>query len=100
MGTGEPHLEPMAAPIHKPNRRWQPREARFLGLVALTALSIGLYLERGLTLAAREGGGHRIIDIQALQRRIDSGDLREREAQWYHPTRPEEENGRNRGTTP
>ncbi|ESQ14199.1 MAG: hypothetical protein N838_00670 [Thiohalocapsa sp. PB-PSB1] len=72
-------------------RHWQQREARFLALLALTLLIIGLYLQQGLMLAAREGSGYRVIDTEALQRRIDIGELRDHEAQWYHPTRPDEE---------
>jgi hypothetical protein len=81
----------MPIPIARRHRHWQPRDLRFLGLVALTALAIGLYLDQGLRLAARAGTGHRVIDTAALQRRIDAGELRDREARWYHPTRPDED---------
>lgn len=74
-------------------RHWQPREARFLGLIALTALLIALDLGEGLHLAGRAGSGHRVIDIKALERRIEAGDLTDREALWYHQTRPEEAPG-------
>ena len=66
------------------------RELRFLGLIALTLLVIGLYLGEGLHRVEREGTGWRTIDLEALQRRIETGELREREAQWYHPATPQE----------
>jgi hypothetical protein len=69
------------------------RELRFLGLVALTLLAIGLYLDEGLRQAELEGAGWRRIDLEALQRRIETGELREREADWYHPATPEEAAG-------
>ena len=74
-------------------KHWHPREARFLGLILLTALAISLHLGEGLRLAAREGSGHRVIDVKALERRIDAGDFTDREALWYHQTSPEETPG-------
>ena len=71
-------------------RHWHPRDARFLGLIALTALLIALHLGEELRLAAREGSGHRVVDLKALERRIDSGDLSNREADWYHLATPQE----------
>ena len=56
-------------------RPWHPRDARFLGLIALALVLIALHLGEGLDLAAREGSGHRVIDRQALERRIEAGDL-------------------------
>jgi hypothetical protein len=61
-----------------------PREAQFLAAVVLTALLIALHLAEGLRLAALGGSGHRVVDRAALERRIDAGDLRDREADWYH----------------
>jgi hypothetical protein len=66
-------------------RHWHRREARFVSLVALTALVIGLQLSAGLQLANREGTGWRAVDTAAIHRRIETGDLRDREADWYHP---------------
>ncbi len=74
-------------------RPWHPREARFLGLIALTVVLIALHLGEGFSLAAREGSGHRVIDRQALERRIEAGDLTDREALWFHQARPEETSG-------
>jgi len=75
-------------------KTWHPREVRFVGLIALTLLGMALYLGDGLRLASRDGSGHRVIDIQALERRIEAGDLRDREALWYHETRPDDGGGR------
>lgn len=74
-------------------RHWHLRDVRFLGLIAMTALLIALHLGEGLRLAAREGSGHRVIDVKALERRIDAGDLSDREADWYHPATPQESRG-------
>jgi len=78
-------------------RHLRGRDLRFLGLVALNLLVIALYLDAGMRLAAQEGSGWRTLDIEALQRRIETGELREREADWYHRS-TEEETGRIRGT--
>jgi hypothetical protein len=74
-------------------KHWQSREVRFVGLIALTALLIALYLAEGMRLAGREGAGHRVIDRQALELRIHAGDLSDHEAEWYHPATPTEVGG-------
>ena len=66
-------------------RHWHLRELRFLALVGITLCLIGLRLDAGLRLARQEGSGWRTIDLPALERRIESGELRDREAEWYHP---------------
>ncbi len=71
-------------------KRLQLRELRFLGLIAITASLMALHLGSSLRLADQEGSGWRKIDLEALQRRIETGELRGREADWYHPARPEE----------
>jgi hypothetical protein len=71
-------------------KHWHSREVRFLGLIVLTAVLVALHLGEGLRLAGREGSGHRVIDLKALERRIEAGDLTDREALWYHQTRPED----------
>jgi hypothetical protein len=76
--------------MHKIARHWQSREARFLGLIVLCAVLIALHLGETLRLAAHEGSGHRAVDLPALKARIDAGELRDREADWYHPSTPEE----------
>lgn len=74
-------------------RHWHPGDTRLLGLIALTVLLIALHLGEELRLAAREGSGHRVIDLKALEGRIDSGDLSNREADWYHLATPQESGG-------
>ena len=76
-------------------RHWRARDARFLGLLALTAVLIALYLGEALRLAAQTGSGYRVIDRKALERRIDAGELRDREALWYHSSTPDETGGTN-----
>lgn len=72
---------------------WRLRDLRFLGSVALTLLTIGLYLDTGLRLVGEEGSGWRTLDLDALMQRIESDELREREADWYHPATQEETRG-------
>jgi hypothetical protein len=74
-------------------RPWHPRDTRFLGLIVLALALIALHLGEGFDLAARAGSGHRVIDRQALERRIEAGDLRDREALWFHQVHPEETSG-------
>lgn len=74
-------------------KHWRSRELRFLGLVALTALVAAFYLSEGLRLSAREGSGWRTLDLDALLQRIETGELRDREADLYHPATEEETRG-------
>jgi hypothetical protein len=74
-------------------RHLRMRDLRFLGLVAVTGLTISLYLDTGLRLASQEGSGWRAIDLNALTHKIESGELREREAEWYHLATEEETRG-------
>jgi hypothetical protein len=72
---------------------WRSRDLRFAGLIGLTGLVIALYLNAGLRLADREGSGWRTLDLDALMQRIETGELRDREAQWYHPSTDRETRG-------
>ncbi|MGA7979553.1 MAG: hypothetical protein WCA32_04905 [Chromatiaceae bacterium] len=65
-------------------RHWHLREFRFLSLVVLIGFVIALHLGAGLQAVGQEGSGWRSVDAAALQRRIESGELRDREANWYH----------------
>ncbi len=80
-------------PMRRTMRHWQAREARFLGFIALTLVLMALYLGEALRLATHTGRGHRVIDIKTLERRIDAGELSDREAAWYHPATPDETRG-------
>jgi hypothetical protein len=77
--------------------RWashlRERELRFVGSVLLTLVIIALYLDTGLRRTEEGGTGWREVDLEALQRRIETGELRDREADWYHPATPEEAAG-------
>lgn len=66
-------------------RHLHRRELGFLGLIGLTGLLIALHLASGLEGLGVPAGGWRAIDRAALERRIESGDLRDREAQWFRP---------------
>lgn len=66
-------------------RHLHRRELGFLGLIALTGLLIGLQLAGGLGHVGISGGGWRAIDRAALERRIESGNLNDREADWFRP---------------
>lgn len=74
-------------------RHMRSRDLRFLGLVALTGLTIALYLDAGLRLASQEGSGWRKLDLDAVMQRIETGELRDWEADWYHPATEEEIRG-------
>jgi len=80
-------------------RHPRPRDLKFLGLVAVTGLTIALYLDTGLRLAGETGSGWRKPDLDALTQKIESGELRDREAEWYHPATEEEMRGAG-GTIP
>jgi len=74
----------MYGPRHLYSRHIHERELRFLALVLLTGCVIALQLGEGLRLAGLQGAGWRAIDLPALERRIDVGNLSEHEAVWYH----------------
>ena len=57
-------------------------------LALVNLLAIGVHL--GVGPVRQEGAGYRVIDTAAVRRLMDAGDLSGREADWYHPTQPEE----------
>jgi hypothetical protein len=59
-----------------------------IALLMVNLLGIGLYLGVGPVL--REGAGYRVVDIAAVRRLLDAGELSRREALWYHPSLPPE----------
>ncbi len=70
---------------------WRTRDLPLPALILLCLTLIGLHLRLVSKEAADAGtGGWRHIDRAALERRIESGDLRDVRADWYHPTRPDE----------
>lgn len=78
-------------------RHLHRRELGFLGLIGLTGLLIALHLASGLEGLGGPAGGWRTIDREALERRIESGDLRDREAEWSRPASGGEATGRGLG---
>jgi hypothetical protein len=61
-----------------------------MGLLASTLLCIGLFLAHRVGDRVMAGAGWRAIDGQALQQRLEAGDLSDREASWYHASTPDE----------
>jgi hypothetical protein len=74
-------------------RHLHRRELGFLGLVGLTGLLIGLNLGSALDRVGMASSGWRAIDRAALERRIEAGDLRDREADWFKPATSREAEG-------
>jgi hypothetical protein len=55
-------------------------------LVALNLAGIGLYL--GVGPATQHGAGYRIIDIKAVHRLLDAGELSTHKADWFQHNEP------------
>jgi len=64
----------------------QLRDLRFLGMLLLTLVLIAGFVAGQRDAMLGEGSAWRRIDLQALQERIESGDLSDHEALWYHPS--------------
>ena len=62
----------------------QLRDVRFVGLVLVNLFLIAGFLVSGSGSGSGPPGGWRRIDLTTLQMRIDSGDLVDTEARWYH----------------
>jgi hypothetical protein len=65
------------------------RDLRFLGVVVLNLAAIGAFLATESGTPETAVGGWRRIDRAALERRIESGELRGQEALWYRPLAPQ-----------
>jgi hypothetical protein len=65
-------------------RHSRRREFRFLAFMLANLVCIGGYVASGIGAAPEGSGGWRRIDFQAVESRIDAGDLVRREADWYH----------------
>lgn len=100
-GSGEPRARATATDEHRqmspdliaPAMHAHPRgrDLPLLALVLVALLLIGLHLQGALEQSGHPGsGGWRRIDRAALEQRIERGDLRDRRADWAHPTRPDE----------
>ncbi len=61
------------------------RDLQFLALVCVNLACIGGFLTAHFDTGQEPAGGWRRIDLPAVLKRIESGDLQRHEAQWYHP---------------
>ncbi len=75
--------------------KWMHRhDWELLLLVIAMLLTLGGFLSQELGTVSREGAGWRRIDIEAVRKLIQAGDLSDREAKWYRPVAPPEETGK------
>lgn len=65
-------------------RHLRGREYRFLALVLMNLACVAGFLSLNLGHAESHPGGWRRIDLQALERRIQAGDLTTHDALWFH----------------
>ena len=65
-------------------RHLHRRDYRFLAVVSLNLLCVAGYLLAHVQTLQQETGGWRRIDLDAVMSRIESGDLLQHEAAWYH----------------
>ncbi len=68
------------------------RDLRFVMFIIANLFCVAGYLAGNLGTIQEPGGGWRSIDLEALLTRIETGDLVQKEAEWYHPLT--EETGR------
>ena len=68
-------------------RAWhlRRRDLRFLGVVALNLVGVAGYLATESGAPDTTVGGWRRIDREALERRIEAGELSRQEALWSRP---------------
>ena len=78
-------------------KHWRSADHRLTALVLLALFGIGGHLVSSLGQLEQTGASWRRIDALALRRLLDSGELSGREADWYHPAKPEEGAGKGAG---
>jgi len=71
-------------------RHVRRREVRFLAFMLANLVCIAGYVASGIGAAPEGTGGWRRIDFQAVESRVDAGDLVRREADWYRPLSEED----------
>lgn len=59
------------------------QDLRLIVLILVSLVLIGFHLNQAGGGAGEAGASWRKLDIEALQRRIETGDLSDREADWY-----------------
>ncbi|MEN8216835.1 MAG: hypothetical protein ABFS56_10765 [Pseudomonadota bacterium] len=68
-------------------KRWltkpQRRDIQFAAFILATLICVGGFLSSGTETTSEQNGGWRRIDIEALTKRINAGDLVNHEAAWY-----------------
>jgi len=74
----------MNAKLNKTLRRHR-NDLELLALVGVVMLTVAGYLAEALGSARQEGASWRHIDTEAVRSLIDTGDLSDHEALWYHP---------------
>ena len=70
-------------------RHLHRRDLQFLALVCINLVCMAGFLTAHLETGQEPAGGWRRIDLPAVLKRIEAGDLQRHEAQWYHPTKNE-----------
>ena len=69
-------------------QRWlkhvRRRELRFLAFMLANLVCVGGYLASGVGVTPEKGGWRR-IDLDAVEARIEAGELVRKEADWYRP---------------
>jgi len=70
-------------------RHVRRREVRFLAFTVINLACIAGYVASGIGVKP-EGGGWRRIDYQAVETRMEAGELVRKEARWYHPLSEEQ----------
>jgi len=69
------------------------RDWRFIGFILLSLSAVCAYLVSGSVQLEQSGDSWRPIDTERVRRLLESGELSGKEAQWFHPTRPDERSG-------
>ncbi len=79
-------------------RHLRGRDVRFVVFIIANLFCMAGYLVGNMATIQEPAGGWRRIDLEILLKRIETGDLVQREAKWYHPLT--EETGREGSSKP
>jgi hypothetical protein len=61
------------------------RELRFVAVILANLVCAAGYLASSVGVRPEESGGWRRIDLDAVEARMEAGELVRKEADWYHP---------------